>query len=117
VDILPSATFYTDNTNFYFGHRFAQAPQYAVQGHLIYNFKSGVWVALDGTYFTGNRTTVDGLRGNNLQQNTRAGTTVALPVNRYNSVKINVSTGTSTRTGNTFNAVGFVWQYRWGAGF
>jgi hypothetical protein len=117
VEILPSATFYTDNTNFYYGHTFAQAPLYAVQGHIIYGFESGIWAALAGTYFTGNRTAVDGVRGDNLQQNTRGGMIVALPVDRYNSVKINVSTGTSTRTGSTFNAIGIVWQYRWGAGF
>jgi len=117
VEILPSATFYTDNTNFYYGHTFAQAPLYAVQGAIIYGFKSGIWAALAGTYFTGNRTTVNGVRGDNLQQNTRGGMIVALPVDRYNSVKINVSTGTSTRTGSTFNAIGIAWQYRWGAGF
>lgn len=117
VDILPSATFYTSNTNFYNGHTFTQAPLYAIQGHVIYGFRSGIWVALDGTYFTGNRTSLDGVRSDNLQQNTRGGLTLALPVNRYNSVKINASTGTSTRTGSTFNAIGILWQYRWGAGF
>ena len=117
MDILPSVTFYTDNTNFYHGRTYAQAPLYAVQAHVIYGFKSGIWVALDGTYFTGNRTTVDGLTSDNLQTNTRGGLTIALPVDRYNSVKINASTGTSTRTGSTFNALQVFWQYRWGGGF
>ena len=117
LEFLPSVTFYTDNTNFYYGKTYAQAPLYAVQGHVIYGFKSGIWVALDGTYFTGNRTTVDGVRSDNLQQNTRGGLTLALPVNRHNSVKIHGSTGTSTRTGSTYNAIGVLWQYRWGGGF
>jgi len=117
VEFLPSVTFYTDNTNFYYGHIYSQAPLYAVQGHVIYGFKSGIWAALDGTYFTGNRTTVNGVRSDNLQQNTRGGVTVALPVNRYNSVKLVASTGTSTRTGSTYNSYGILWQYRWGGGF
>jgi hypothetical protein len=116
VEILPSVTFYTDNTNFYYGRTYAQAPDYALQVHVIYGFMSGIWLAADGTYFTGNRTTVDGVRSNNLQTNTRGGLTLALPVNRYNSVKIHASTGTSTRTGSTFNAIGILWQHRWGGG-
>lgn len=114
VEIAPGATFYTDNTDFNKGSRFAQAPLYTVQGHVIYGFRSGIWLALDGTYFTGARTTVNGVRGDNLQTNTRAGLTLALPVDRHNSVKFYASTGTSSRTGADFNAVGVAWQYRWG---
>ena len=117
VDILPSVTFYTDNANYYYGRTYAQAPLYAVQGHIIYGFASGIWMALDATYFTGNRTTVDGVRSDNLQTNSRGGLTIALPVDRFNSLKINASTGTSTRTGSTFNAIQVLWQYRWGGGY
>jgi hypothetical protein len=88
-----------------------------VQGHVIFGFASGIWLALDATYFTGNRTTVDGVRNDNLQTNSRGGLTIALPVDRFNSVKINASTGTSTRTGSTFNAIQVLWQYRWGGGY
>ena len=77
---------------------------------------AGIWVALDGTYYTGGRTTVDGVEGNDLQKNSRLGATVALPVNRYMSVKLYGSTGVSTRTGSDFNAGGFFLQYRWGGG-
>ena len=117
VEFTPSATFYTDNTDFNKGSRFAQAPLYAVQGHVIYSFPSGKWLALNSTYFTGGRTTVNGVKGDNMQTNTRVGLTLALPVDRYNSVKLYASTGTSTRTGSDFNAVGIAWQYRWGGGY
>lgn len=73
-------------------------------------------MGLDGTYYAGGRTTVDGVKGDNLQQNTRSGVTVALPVNRYQSVKLYASTGVSTRTGSDFDAIGIAWQYRWGGG-
>src|SRR6187401_1977900 len=53
VEVAPSVTFFTDNTDFFNGSRFAQAPIYLVRGHIIYNFESGVWVSLDGSYFTG----------------------------------------------------------------
>jgi hypothetical protein len=45
------------------------------------------------------------------------GLTLALPVDRNNSVKFNASTGITTRTGSQFSAVGIAWQYRWGAGY
>ncbi len=64
----------------------------------------------------GGRTTVDGVKGNDLQRNSRAGVNIALPVNKYNSVKLYGSTGVSTRTGSNFDIVGIAWQYRWGAG-
>jgi hypothetical protein len=63
VEVAPSVTFFTDNTDFFNGRRFAQAPIYLVQGHIIYNFPTGIWLALDSTYFTGGRTTVNGVRG------------------------------------------------------
>ena len=42
---------------------------------------------------------------------------MAIPVDRYNSVKLYASTGASTRTGTEFSALGIAWQYRWGGGF
>ena len=117
VELAPSATFYTDNKDFLNGGTLAQEPLYAVQGHIIHGFQNGIWLALDGTFYTGGRTTVNGARQNNLQSNTRTGLTVALPVDRYHSVKIYASTGTSSRTGSDFNGIGIAWQVRWGEGF
>jgi hypothetical protein len=117
LELMPSVTVYTDNTDFNKGHTFAQAPLYELQGHVIYSFPSGIWLSFNGTYFTGNRTTVDGVRSDNKQENTRAGLTLALPVDRYNSVKLYASTGTSSRTGSEFSGIGALWQYRWGGGY
>jgi hypothetical protein len=60
---------------------------------------------------------LNGVRDNNEQTNTRAGLTLALPVDRHNSIKFNASTGITTRTGSEFSLFGVAWQYRWGAGF
>ena len=117
VEVAPSIIFFSDNNDFYNGNTFAQAPIYVVQGHIIYSFPSGIWVALDGTYFTGGRTKLNGVSGDNEQTNTRAGLTLALPVDRHNSIKLKASTGISTRTGSKFSSVGVAWQFRWGAGY
>ena len=117
LEIAPGATFYTDNANFNEGGRFAQAPLYAMETHLVYIFTPGMWLSLDGTYFTGNRTSLNGAWADNMQANTRIGLTFALPVDRSSSLKFYASSGTSTRTGSSFDAVGFAWQYRWSGGF
>ena len=117
IEVAPSITFFTDNTDFFNGSTLAQAPIYLVRGHAIYNFESGAWMSLDGTYFTGGRTSLNGVRGENEQTNTRAGLTLALPVDRQNSIKFNASTGISTRTGSEFKSIGIAWQYRWGDGY
>jgi hypothetical protein len=116
LELAAGVTFYTDNDDFLGGSTREQDPLYSVQGHVLYGFQSGIWVALDGTYYTGGRTTVDGVRGNDLQENSRVGATVALPVNRHNSVKLYASTGVSARTGSNFDIVGIAWQFRWGGG-
>jgi hypothetical protein len=116
-ELAPSVTFFTDNTDFFGGNTFAQAPFYAVQGHILDTFRSGAWFALDGIYFSGGRTSLNGVKSDNEQRNTRAGFTVALPIDRWNSLKLSTSTGITTRTGSEFTAVGIAWQYRWGDGY
>ena len=73
--------------------------------------------ALDGIYFTGGHTTLNGVKSDNEQRNTPAGFTLALPIDRRNSLKFSASTGISTRTGSEFSAAGIAWQYRWGEGY
>ena len=116
-EVAPSVTIFSDNTDFFGGNTFAQAPIYAVQAHILCTFQSGVWMALDGIYFTGGHTTLNGVKSDNEQRNTRAGFTLALPIDRRNSLKSSASTGISTRTGSEFSAAGIAWQYRWGEGY
>ncbi len=116
LEVAVAATLFSDNDDFFGGKRRAQDPIYSLQGHVIYNFRSGIWLALNGTYFNGGRTMTDGVRGNDLIQNSRAGVTVALPVDRHNSLKLYASRSIETRIGGSFDVYGVAWQYRWGAG-
>ena len=115
-EITAAATFYTDNDDFFGGNALSQDPLYSLQGHVIYGFSSGIWASLDATYFTGGRTTLNGALNSDLQQNWRIGGTLALPVDRANSVKFYISSGVSSRTGNDYDLIGVAWQYRWGGG-
>ena len=115
LELEPSVTFYTDNNNFLSGKKLEKAPLYAVQGHVIYHTRFGLWAAVDATYYGGGRTTVDGEPGEQ-QQNLRVGATLAIPITRYHSVKLYGSTGAVARVGGNFTTVGIAWQFRWGGG-
>ncbi len=114
-ELAGSMVYFTDNDD-YVGQKKEQDPLYAVQGHVVYLFKNKVWVAFDATRYTGGRTTVNGVERNDLQQSSRFGGTLAIPVTKRNSVKLYFSTGVETRTGSDFDTYGIVWQYRWGGG-
>jgi len=116
LELTAGAAFYTANNEFYQGKTRSQKPIGSIQGHINYNFPKGIWAALDGTYYWGGKTIVDDIEGNDLQKNTRLGLTFALPLNLHNSIKLNFSTGVSTRTGSDFDLIGAIWQYRWGGG-
>src|SRR5262245_57925039 len=115
LELIPAITFFTDNDDFLGGKTLAQAPIYSVQGHLIYEFFPALWAALNATYYTGGRTTIDGEKGPQ-QENVRLGVTAALSLSRHQSVKLYGSTGIYNRTENDFWAVGAAWQFRWGGG-
>ena len=116
LEASAAVTLYTDNNNFDNGKTRQQDNIYSTQFHVIYSFPRNIWAAVSVTYFTGGRTTVDGVEKNDLQENWRTGFTLALPVNRYHSIKLYGSSGVSQRTGNNFDALGLAWQYRWGGG-
>ena len=111
-----AATIYTDNDDFFGGKHRSQDPIYSGQGNAIYSFANGVWASLDATYYAGGRSTLDGVRGDDLLQNWRVGATLALPVDARNSIKFYASSGVFARTGNNFDLLGVAWQYRWGGG-
>jgi len=116
TELAVGAYFFTDNDDFFGGKHREQAPIYSIQTHVIYSLRNGIWASLDGTYYWGGRTTIDGVRGDDLQENTRIGATCAFPIDKLNSIKLYVSTGVSTRFGNDFDLIGIAWQYRWGGG-
>ena len=116
LEAAAGVTFFTDNDEFLGANVRRQDPLYSVQGHAIYNFSPTLWAALDATYYTGGRTSVNGALNNDLQENSRWGATLARTLDKHNSVKLYFNSGVSARTGTNFNAVGVAWQYRWGAG-
>lgn len=117
LDCTGSVTLYSDNNNYYGGKKLEVDPVYAVQSNLSYSFAKGAWASLGLTYYVGGESTVDGVSKNNQLNNSRAGITLAQPLDRHNSIKFNLSKGVSTRVGTDFTTTGIAWQYRWLDGY
>jgi hypothetical protein len=109
-------TFFSDNDAYFGDNTRHQDKLFSVQGHVIYNITRKMWCALDATYYTGGRTSVNGTLDNDLQSNSRWGGTYAYSLTRQNSIKLYFSSGVVARTGEEFRIYGIGWQYRWGAG-
>jgi hypothetical protein len=116
LELATSVAFYSENDDFFGDRKLEKDPLYSIQAHAIYSIWRGVWAAFDFTYYGGGEATIDDVEAGERQENTRVGATLALPVNRYNSIKIYGSTGASARLGADFDTVGVAWQTRWGGG-
>jgi hypothetical protein len=105
--------FFTANDDFFGGHRRTQDAILELQGHVIYTFLPGLWASLDGTWYSGGETAIDGVAHLDRQQNSRIGATVAVPIGRQQMVKLAWAKGASVRVGQDFTTVGLTYQYRW----
>lgn len=114
VDAYAGLWLFTANNESYPGTQAkSQSPLGSFQAHVSYNFQRQLWAALDLTYYVGGRTTVEGVRAEDMQSNVRGGFTVALPVRQRHSIKIAVSRGAIVRLGANFNTYSLAWQTAW----
>lgn len=90
-----------------------QDPVVSLQGHVGYALPGRAWLALNGTWFSGGQTEVDGAVNPDRQSNLRLGGTLSLPITRWQSIKLVYSTGTVTRRGSDYNTVSVNWQRVW----
>jgi hypothetical protein len=116
LELSTGVLFFSQNDDYFGGKKLEQDPVSSTQLHVTYDLGRGIWAALSWTYDYGGRTTIDGVRSDDSESNSRVGFTLALPVNRNNSIKLFGSTGVQTIAGTDFKLVGIVWQYRWGQG-
>jgi hypothetical protein len=104
---------FTDNDAFFGGVRKEQDPIGTVQLHASYTFRPRLWFAVDSTWYTGGRSTVDGVKNDDRQSNSRVGLTLSVPLGARQSLKFSWSEGATTRVGGDFNTIGVAWQHAW----
>ncbi len=113
--------FFTTNSDFwsrniyYAGTRSqSQEPIGSLEGHLGYDFKPRLWASLDGNFWFGGKTKVNGVENPlSEQQNSRLGGTVGIPITKHQSLKFAYSNGTYIRFGGNYQNVTAAWQYSW----
>jgi hypothetical protein len=113
LELYAGTWLFTPNDDFFGGSRREQSPLLAVQGHFSYTFRPRLWLAGDATFYTGGRTTVDGVEKADLQRNTRLGLTLAVPVKRRSALKASWSRGVITRVGGDFQTFALGYQVLW----
>jgi hypothetical protein len=112
-EVSAGAWLFADNDNFFGGQRKSQDPLYIGQVHAGYNFRPGLWLAVNAAYATGGRTTVGGAQSDDLQHNSRYGATLSIPVSTGWSAKLAWSKGLTVRAGGNYEIVSLAIQYRW----
>lgn len=121
LDAYAGAWFYTTNPEFFSHNQFSsgtnaqtQNPIGSFEGHLSYDFKPRLWISLDGNFWLGGATSVNGMQNpNTLQRNSRVGGTGSIPISRHQSIKFSYSNGAYIRYGGNFQNVSLAWQYSW----
>jgi len=94
---------FDDNENL-LGFNKEQDPVVNVQGHLIHRFKPGFWASLDINYYEGGRSTIGGVRLDNLQRDSKIGATMVFPFATRYAVKLGYSHGSLNDSGQSFQS-------------
>jgi hypothetical protein len=121
VDAYASVWFFTENPEFFCHNEYfpgtrsqTQAPIAAVETHLSYDVRPRYWVSLDGNFWHGGRTSLDGVENpKTLQKNSRIGVTASFPVSRHGALKLGYAQGAYIRFGGDYKIASAAWQYSW----
>jgi Putative MetA-pathway of phenol degradation len=121
VDAYAGAWFFTTNPEFFSRNQYSpgintqsESPIGSFEGHLSYDFKPRLWVSLDGNYWFGGVTSMNGVSNpGTMQGNSRIGFTASIPVSKRQSLKLSYSDGAYIRYGGSYRNVSVAWQYSW----
>jgi len=117
LDGYAGAWFYTRNPQYYSPP--APKPQTeepigSFEGHLSRSFKPRLWISLDGNFWFGGVTSLNGIVNPSTRQtSSRFGATASIPVSRKQSIKVSYSDDDYSRFGGDYQNVSVAWQYSW----
>jgi hypothetical protein len=84
------------------------------EGHFSYDVKGRAWASLDGNFWFGGATSLNGVTNPaTSNRNSRVGGTVSLPVSKHQSVKFSYSDGAYIHYGGNYQNVSVAWLYSW----
>jgi hypothetical protein len=84
------------------------------EAHLSYDLKPRFWLSLDGNFWFGGLTSLNGVADLATRQtSSRIGVTASVPITKHQSVKVSYADGTYVRYGGNYQNVALGWQYSW----
>ena len=113
VDGAAGVSLYTNNDDFFGGKVRGERPLWSVQTHSGYNFRPGLWLAVDLTHYFGGQTILDGVDKHDFQSTTRYGVTLSVPVADGWSIKGAWSSWLVAHNGGGYQTTTLSLQYRW----
>lgn len=121
LDAYGAVWLFTANPEFFSHNMFVpgvqtqtEQPTGAFEVHLSYDVKPRLWVSLDGNFWFGGKTSLNGVQNPiTFQRNSRVGATGSVPLNRHQSIKVSYSNGAYVRYGGNYQSVSVGWQYSW----
>lgn len=117
LDGYAGVWFFTTNSQYYsppVPKPQTQSPIGSFEGHLSYDLKQRLWFSLDGNFWFGGSTAVNGLANPDTRQtSSRIGVTASIPVTKHQSAKVSYNRGTYIRFGGDYQNVSVAWQYSW----
>lgn len=87
-ELTGSVFFFTDNDRFFEGATLENDPLYALQGHLIYTFRPGLWMSLSSAYGDGAEPTVNGVPTNSVTENWLSALSIGIPISRRQGIRL-----------------------------
>lgn len=121
LDAYGAVWLFTTNPEFFSRNQFnpgttrqAESPIGAFEGHLSYDVKPRLWASLDGNFWFGGKTSLNGVENpQTVLTNSRIGGTVSIPVSKHQSLKFTYNNGAYIRYGGNFQNFSLGWQYSW----
>jgi hypothetical protein len=121
LDGYGAAWFFTTNQEFFSHNQFfpgaqkqSESPVGAFEGHLSYDVRPRLWISLDGNFWYGGQTSLNGITNlHTVQRNSRIGATVSIPITKRQSVKFSYNNGAYISYGGNYQNVSLAWQYSW----
>jgi hypothetical protein len=100
-ELTGSLWLYTDNNSFFKGSSLEQDPLMSLQGHVVYTFRPGFWVASGAAYGMGGQTTLNGNEVNDYKNNFLWGTSLGFSVSPELGFRLTyISSQTLERSGS-----------------
>lgn len=111
AELYTGVWLYAHNDEYLGTHLLEQRPIFSIQGHGCYSFRNQMWVSVNGTWFNGGKTFVDGRELGDLYDNWRVGATWSAPVGKGHSLKLQFHVGAFATRGYDYNTISLGYQY------